>query len=96
MPLSFVAETLLRFVFETVIYFFGYATGWFLVPALTFGYYTADPIPPPSPRRRRDRTVGRTAIEPRRLSENATAAGGMLLWLDMAAGGALFWWLAKP
>lgn len=96
MPLSFVAETLLRFVFETVIYFFGYATGWILVPTLTFGYYTADPVPPPSPRRRRERIVGKTAVAPRRLSEDATAAVGILFWLVMAALGALFWWLAKP
>lgn len=95
MPLSFVAETFLRFLFETVFYFLGYATGWLVVPALSFGFYDVEPLSPPKRNTRRPSTTS-TARLPRQISADATTAIGILFWLVLVGLGALFWWLARP
>ena len=95
MPLSFVAETLLRFLFETVFYFLGYATGWLLVPTLSFGFYEVEPLSPPKRNSRQSRTTSATRL-PRQISADATTAIGILFWLVLVGLGALFWWLSKP
>lgn len=94
MPLEFAAEVVFRFVFEVVFYALGYATGWLLVPALSFGYYTVEPIPPPKRGSRRVRSG--SADRPRQLSADAAAVVGILFWAALVALGVSVWWLAKP
>lgn len=94
MPLEFAAEVLLRFLFEVVLYSLGYGTGWLLVPALSFGHYTVEPLAPPRRGVRRVRSRG--GAHPRRLSAEATALVGLLFWAAAVAIALALWWLAKP
>ena len=93
MPLEFAAEALLRFLFEVIFYTLGYATGWLLVPVLSFGYYTAELLPPPKRRSKRAQASGVT--RPRQLSADVVATIGILFWAVMFALVALFWWVEK-
>jgi hypothetical protein len=79
MPLEFVAEVLLRFVFEIVFYVLGYATGWLLIPVFSFGRYTAEPLSPPRRGQRRGRS--RAPKGPRQVSIEFTALIGILFWI---------------
>ncbi len=91
MPLSFVAETLFRFLFEVVFYAVGYATGWLVVPILSLGYYTAEPLAPPRRHKRGHRNTPKDR-QPRQLSAEATVAVGIVFWV---AAGASIWWLTQ-
>ena len=94
MPLELVAEVFFRFLLEAIVYALGYGTGWLLVPALSLGYYTVEPLSPPrrGARRIRSRGIGR----PREVSAQATTAVGIVFWAVVVAAGLAFWWLARP
>jgi hypothetical protein len=94
MPLEFAAEVFLRFLFEAILYTLGYGTGWLLIPALSFGYYTVEPLSPPKRGARRVRS--RSVAGPRQLSAEATALIGILIWVVAVAMGLVLWWLARP
>lgn len=92
MPLEFAAEALFRFLFEAILYTLGYGTGWHLVPALSFGYYTVEPLPPPKRGVRRPPSLSPTG--PRQLSAEVTAIFGILFWMLAAAMALTVWWLS--
>ena len=93
MPADIAAEVLFRFLFELVVYTVGYATGWLLIPTLSFGYYSVEPLPPP--RRGAKRARDRSARPPRQLSIETTAAVGGLFWLALFAAGVAILWFSK-
>ncbi len=94
MPLEFAAEVFVRFLFEAILYTLGYGTGWLLIPALSFGYYTVEPLSPPRRGVRRVRSRG--VSRPRQLTAEATALIGILFWVIAIAMGFALWWLASP
>ena len=94
MPLEFAAEVVLRFLLEAVLYTVGYATGWLLVPALSFGYYEPEPLAPPKRGAKRIRTSG--VRHPRQVSAKVTAMVGGLFWFVVVAAGLALWWFARP
>jgi hypothetical protein len=85
MPLESAAEVLLRFLLEIIVYALGYGTGWLLVPALSFGYYTVEPLSPPRRGTRRTRASG--ARPARQWSAEATAMMGVGFWVIVIALG---------
>jgi hypothetical protein len=94
MPLEFAAEVFVRFLFEAILYTLGYATGWLLVPTLSFGYYDVEPLSPPRRGAKRIRSKG--TRRPRQLSAEATAMIGILFWAIVVAMGLAFWWFTRP
>lgn len=94
MPADIAAEVLFRFLFELVVYTVGYATGWLLIPTLSFGYYSVEPLSPP--RRGQKRARSRTARPPRELSFETTATIGALFWFAVVAAGVAIWWFTPP
>ncbi len=94
MPLEFAAEVFFRFLLEVVVYTLGYATGWLLVPVLSFGYYEVEPLSPPKRGARRVRS--KAAMPPRQLSAEATAVLGILFWAVAAAMFLAVWWITRP
>ena len=76
------------------MYTLGYATGWLLVPALSFGYYDVEPLSPPKRGAKRMRSG---PVRPlRQLSAEATAMIGMLFWVIVVASGLALWWFTRP
>ena len=94
MPLEFSAEVFLRFLFEVIGYTVGYATGWLLIPTLTFGYYDVEPLSPPKRGFKRMRSTG--VRHSRQVSAEATAAIGVLFWAIAVTLGVAFWWFSRP
>ena len=94
MPLELAAEVLVRFVFATILYTLGYATGWLIVPALSFGRYSVEPLAPP--KRGASRALSRGARPPRQLSAEAAAYIGILFWAATVATGLALWWFSGP
>ena len=94
MPADIAAEVLFRFLFELVVYTVGYATGWLLIPTLSFGYYSVEPLSPP--RRGQKRARSRTARPPRELSFETTATIGAAFWFVVIGAGIAIWWFSKP
>lgn len=93
MPLELVVEVLFRFLLEAIVYALGYGTGWLIIPALSLGYCTVEPLSPPRRGTRRIRARG--LRRPREVSAEAATAVGIVFWVVVAVGFA-FWWLAKP
>ena len=94
MAIELAAEVLFRFVFEALLYTLGYATGWLLIPVLSFGRYTVEPLSPPRRGARRTRTGG--ARPPRQVSAETASLVGLLLWVAVAGVGFALWWIARP
>lgn len=94
MPLEFAAEMFFRFLFEFFFYTFGYATGWLLIPALSFGYYEVEPLSPPRRGKKRLRAQG--VGHPRQLTADTAAVIGILFWSGVVVVGLALWWLAEP
>lgn len=94
MPLEFAAEMFVRFLFELMFYTFGYATGWLLIPALSFGYYEVEPLSPP--KRGKKRLQAQAAGHPRQLTADTAAVIGILFWAVAVVLGFALWWLADP
>ncbi|MEA9579492.1 hypothetical protein VC218_11400 [Xanthomonas nasturtii] len=94
MPLEFAAEIFFRFLFEVIVYTFGYATGWLLIPVLSFGYYEVEPLSPPKRGAKQMRAQG--VRHPRQLTADAAAVIGILFWVVAIALGLVLWWLAEP
>ena len=90
MPVEIAAEVLFRFVFECAFYALGYATGWLLVPALSFGYYEVEPLSPP--KRGVKRVRSRAVRDHRQLSAETATMAGILFWVAVIA---LVWWVTS-
>jgi hypothetical protein len=91
MPGSVLAELILRPVFEIVLYFVGYLTGQVVVPAVTFGLYTVEPVSA-SGRRPRPRLKRKAApIASRVVSADLAALVGLLSWAVALVIGYLLW-----
>ena len=91
MPLESAAEALFKFIFRLVLDTLGYATGWLLIPTLSLGYYTVEPLSPPKRGNRAART--RRPLPARQLSVEATSAIGGLFWVLLLAAYFGVWWL---
>jgi hypothetical protein len=91
MPGSVVAELILRPIFEIVLYFVGYLTGQLVVPVVTLGAYTVEPVAStgrrPRPRLKRSTVPVATRV----VSPDLAALVGLLTWAFVLAAGYLLW-----
>ena len=89
MPGSVVAELIIRPVFEFVLYAVGYLTGYVVVPAATFGFFTVEPVASGSRRPRPRLRSAKASPSPRVVSADVAALVGILFWVLAVAIGYL-------
>jgi hypothetical protein len=91
MPVSALAEFILWPLFELAFHVFGYLTGYLIVPILSIGHYSVEPI-----FSRKRKISGKSyrasnSSEPGELSAEAAALIGLLFWVVFVAIGVLIW-----
>ena len=93
MPLSPIAELLLRPIFEFVVAGVWYLTGVVVVQVFTFGAYGVEDLGKP-PRRRTRKQRAPESLPPRTVSGEVAMFIGMVTWVAIVAA-AYFYWRAS-
>lgn len=91
MPANLLTELVVRPVFEIVLYGLGYFTGQVVVPIMSLGRYSVEPIIQPRrprPRLKRNQSI---CLAPFTVSADAATAIGLLVWVFIVACGFFVW-----
>jgi len=94
MPLSPIAEFVLRPIFDVLFYGLGYLTGLILVPVCTLGTYSVESLVPsqrPRPKLRKRKRAKNAELPPRTVSADTATTIGIIFWGAVILAALFFW-----
>ena len=91
MPVSALAEFILRPIFEIVFHVLGYWTGYVIVPIFSFGKYSVEPVFSRKRKISGKRYRASNSSKSGELSADAAALIGLLFWAMLVLIPVLLW-----